>query len=152
MPKPSRSLSAEPQATRQTEREFQQLSHDSFPPLNIPLSDNRPYTQEHQMWQQRFRERTLYGIRLIGDQRCPDEWVAVAAIDLVCHSNWAEALHNQDALHGDMLLPVCTSTAVVKKLVEALYTGFVDLATDSEQVLVIADALQVRGCCLTAFL
>lgn len=41
-------------------------------------------------------------------------------------------------------MPVCTPPAVVKKLVEALYSGYIDLQQDVEQVLVLANCMQVK--------
>lgn len=44
----------------------------------------------------------------------------------------------------ETILPVCTPPAVVKKLVEALYSGYIDLQQDVEQVLVLANCMQVQ--------
>ena len=143
MSKRPRSQLDEPDGVQQTVRPLQQLSVDRFPLHEVPLSKRTPYPEELETWRQRFHDNCLYNIRLIGDKQYPDDWVSIAAKDLVCHSKWGEALHNQQALHGNLVLPVCTPPQIVRKVVEALYTGYIKLSTGVEQILVIADALQV---------
>ena len=98
----------------------------------------------------------MYAVRLIGDAQHPDDYVAVALPDLVAHSEWAAGrmrqagnMYNQGI---NAVLPMCTPATVVKKIVEAIYSGYLELQDDVEQLLVLANYLQVRmvACTLNA--
>ena len=44
-----------------------------------------------------------------------------------------------------MVLPVRTAPDIVKKLIQAIYTGKLDISTDIQHILTVADALLVRS-------
>lgn len=92
-------------------------------------------------------------MRLIGDLDHPDLHVGIGLADLLSHSLWAKISYD---LKDDMrtcdwtsgrpvhvAVPVCTSPDVVRKIVQALYSGKIHLGDDAEEVLILASAMQV---------
>lgn len=70
--------------------------------------------------------------------------------DLITHSPCAAAPIRQTGMQTsglNTILPVCTPPAVVRKLVEALYSGCIELQEDVEQILVLANCMQVTAVC-----
>ena len=135
---------ASPQASKQTVHNFQDVPHDVFTLRTIQLQDYRPCPEEVTLWRRSWANRDLYNVRLVGDAQDPDSWVPVAAKDLVCHSEWAASMLELDSLRGDMILPVRSTPDVVKKVIKAIYTGALEISSDVQQLLKLADALLVR--------
>lgn len=46
----------------------------------------------------------------------------------------------------EAIVPICTPVAAVKKFVTALYSGFITLQEDAEQILNLANCMQVVCC------
>ena len=114
------------------------------------LQGYMPYPQHYQTWQEQQHNLAVCGIRLIGDAQQPDENVGVAVHTLVAHSSWAAARLRQTDMQTsgpETILPVCTPPSVVRKLVEALHSGFLELQEDVEQILVLANCMQVTTAC-----
>lgn len=106
----------------------------------------QPYPQLLQTWQEHEQDPAVCGARLIGDAQKPDDYVGVVVHDLISSSAWAAArLRRSDMQNSGIgtIVPVCTSAAVVKRLVEALYSGHIELQEDVEQLLVLANCMQV---------
>lgn len=124
-----------------------ELDSNTAPAETVKLVAKRmPYLEVLHMWQEHQHNSAVCNARLIGDTQKPDEYVGIATSDLIAHSAWAAArLRQTDMLTGGMetVLPVRTSPAVVRKLVESLYTGTVKLQEDVEQILVLANCMQV---------
>lgn len=93
-------------------------------------------------------------MRLIGDASQPQEYVGVGVQEMVTHSPWAAACLRQTEMQTsglETIVPICTPPAVVKKMVEALYTDYIELQHDVEQMLVLANCFQVLLAVLAAF-
>lgn len=124
-----------------------ELDSNTAPAETVKLVAKRmPYLEVLHMWQEHQHNSAVCNARLIGDTQKPDEYVGIATSDLIAHSAWAAArLRQTDMLTSGMeaVLPVRTSPAVVRKLVESLYTGTVKLQEDVEQMLVLANCMQV---------
>ena len=106
----------------------------------------QPYPQLLQTWQEHEQNPAVCGTRLIGDTQQPDEYVGVVVHDLISHSAWAAARLRQSDMQSSgigTIVPVRTSAAVVRRLVEALYSGHIELQEDVEQLLVLANCMQV---------
>ena len=86
--------------------------------------------------------------------------MGIGLADLLSHSLWAKISydHKDDmqtcawtaaggAVH--VVVPVTTSPAGVRKVVQALYSGKIDLGDDAEEILLLASAMQViqHGVC-----
>ena len=98
-------------------------------------------------WQDNQHDDILYSVRLVGDSEQPGSWTAIALDYLTCHSEWA-AVRNATTLQTSgtiTVLPVYTAPEIVRKVIESLYSGFLELSCDVEQIPLMADCLQV-GC------
>ena len=106
----------------------------------------QPYPQLLQTWQEHEQNPAVCGARLIGDAQKPDEYVGVVVHDLISSSAWAAARLRQSDMQNSgigTVVPVCTPPAVVRQLVQALYSGHVELQEDVEPLLVLANCIQV---------
>ena len=106
----------------------------------------QPYPQLLQTWQEHEQNPAVCGARLIGDAQKPDEYVGVVVHDLISSSAWAAARLRQSDMQNSgigTVVPVCTPPAVVRQLVQALYSGHVELQEDLEPLLVLANCIQV---------
>ena len=103
--------------------------------------------QSLQTWQEHSNNPLIYGVRLIGDAQLPDQFTGISAHDLICHGQWgAEQLqkaHNSDS-GMQLILPVATKPAVVHKLVQALYSGYLELPNHVEELMILASSIQVQ--------
>lgn len=106
------------------------------------------------LWLQREQDTCLFSIRLIGDLDHPDQHLGIGLADLLSHSLWArisydlkDDMQTCDWASGgavNVVLPVCTSPAAVKKVVQSLYSGKIHLGDDAEEILLLASAMQVK--------
>lgn len=160
---PNAAQSASPQAQSQSESrhaeqsqqvQFQAVleleSHDAPVRRMQLLAGHRPFPQHHQTWLEQQHNPMVCSLRLIGDTSQPEDYVGVGMQELITHSPWAAARLRQCDMQTsgqETVVPICTPASVVKKLVEALYTGFIELQHDVEQMLVLANCLQVTGLC-----
>lgn len=121
-----------------------QLNVDTAPAKSVQLvKDRLPFQELLRTWESERDNLTICSIRLIGDSSQPGLYTGISAETLVAHSAWGAGrlryTHNSDGI-----VPVRTSASVVEKVVKALYSGSVDIGEDVEQILVLANALQVR--------
>lgn len=125
-----------------------QLDNHTAPPKRMQLLKGHiPYPQHHQTWLEEQHNPVVCGIRLIGDAQQPDEYVGVGVHEMVAHSPWAAARLHQTQMQPsglEAIVPLCSPLAAVKKLVEALYSGFITLQEDAEQILNLANCMQVH--------
>lgn len=106
-----------------------------------------PYPQALQTWQDQQNNPAVCGARLIGNVATPTDYVGIAVQDLIMHSSWAAARLRQTDMQNtgmDTIVPVQTPAPVVRRMVEALYSGFVELQEDTEQLLILANCMQVK--------
>lgn len=102
----------------------------------------QPYPQLLHTWQEHEQNSAVCGARLIGDAQKPDEYVGVVVHDLISSSAWAAARLRQSDMQNSgigTVVPVCTPPAVVRQLVQVLYSGHVELQEDVEPLLVLAN-------------
>ena len=107
-----------------------------------------PYPQALQIWQDQQDNPAVCGARLIGDAAIPTDYVGIALQDLIMHSTWAAARLRQTDMQNtgmDTIVPVQTPAPVVRRMVEALYSGFVELQEDTEQLLILANCMQASA-------
>ena len=112
------------------------------------LAGHLPYPQHYQTWLEEQHNPNVCGIRLIGDAQQPHEYVGVGVLEMVAHSPWAAARIHQTHMQTsglDTIVPICSPLAAVKKLVAALYTGFITLQDDVEEILNLANCMQVTS-------
>ena len=99
-----------------------------------------------QTWREHQCTPAMYGVRLVGDTRQPDAFVGMATQDLVSCSQWGAARFRQSGMQDcglHAVVPVRTSHAVVLKLVKGLYSGHIELTDDVEELLLLANSMQV---------
>ena len=148
-----------PQAQSQTEsKRISQPQQEQIQPVleldnqTLPrkrmrlLAGHLPYPQHHQTWQEQQHNPNVCSIRLIGDATQPHEYVGVSQEKLITHSAWAQGRLRQSNMQTsglETLVPTRTPPSVVRKLIEALYTGFIELEQDVEALLILANCLQV---------
>lgn len=131
-----------PTSSEQSQHELLlQLNVDTAPAKSVQLvKDRLPFQELVRTWENERDNLTICSIRLIGDSCQPGLYTAET---LVTHSAWGAGRlrykHNSDGI-----VPVRTSASVVDKVVKALYSGWVDIGEDVEEMLVLANALQVR--------
>ena len=121
------------------------LSSISIPPVTLQLQIN-PGRGSLQTWQDNQTNQMFYSARLISNAQHPESFVGIGVHDLVCHSHWAATKLQQPGTQPSSLhltLPVCTNQGTVYKLVQALYSGVLPLGDDTEQVLMLANSIQV---------
>lgn len=88
----------------------------------------------------------MCNIRLIGDASKPNEYMGISLQDLTAHSASAAARLRQSRMQNsgmNTVVPVCIPPSVVRKLVRSFYTGILEMQEDVEQMLVLANCLQV---------
>ncbi|DBA94984.1 TPA: hypothetical protein ACH3X1_002509 [Trebouxia sp. C0004] len=120
----------------------------------VYLAQHSPSNLLH-IWLQREQDTCLFSVRLIGDVADPDQHVGIGLADLLSHSLWAKISydHKDDMQTCDwtargavhVVVPVCTSPAAVRKVVQALYSGKIHLADDAEEILLLASAMQIEA-------
>ena len=123
------------------------LDCHTAPPKRLQLlAGHLPFPAHYQTWREQQHNPIVCSIRLIGDASQPNEYVGVGVQELITHSPWAAARLRQTEMQTsglETIVPICTPSAVVKKMVEALYSGYIELQHDVEQMLVLANCLQV---------
>ena len=122
-------------------------SHTAPPKRMQLLKGHIPYPQHHKIWLQEQHNPVVCGIRLVGDAQQPDEYVGVGVHEMIAHTPWAAARmhHTQMQPSGlEAIVPICSPVAAVRKLVEALYSGFIMLQEDAEQIQNLANCMQVH--------
>lgn len=124
-----------------------ELNSSTAPQQQAPLQHGHtPYPKVLTNWQQRQCGSQPYDVKLVAGATTPDKWASVSLDYLTCHSNWA-AVRRQTSLQTSgqtTVLPICVSHDVLYKTIESLHSGYLHLSHDVEQVLRIADCLQVR--------
>lgn len=131
-----------PTSSEQSQHELLlQLNVDTAPAKSVQLvKDRLPFQELVRTWENERDNLTICSIRLIGDSCQPGLYTAET---LVTHSAWGAGRlrykHNSDGI-----VPVRTSASVVDKVVKALYSGWVDIGEDVEEMLVLANALQIK--------
>lgn len=120
----------------------------------IHLAEHSPSNLLH-IWLQREQDTCLFSVRLVGDVDQPDQHVGIGLADLLSHSLWAKISydHKDDmqtcgwtargAVH--VVVPVTSSPAAVRKVVQALYSGKIHLGDDAEDILLLASAMQIEA-------
>ena len=106
-----------------------------------------PYPEVLNTWETKQDDSTIFGARLLGDTQQPDHYVPVAILDLVTHSAWGagRCTHTEMQRNGmNCILPVCTAPAIVRRVVQAIYSGSIELQADIEQMLVFANSIEVH--------
>ena len=120
----------------------------------INLTDHPTSNALLRTWLDREQDTCLFRIRLVGDLDHADQHVGIGLPDLLSHSLWAKISYD----HKDdmstcywtcdgpvhVALPVITSPAAVRKVVESLYSSKILLSDDTEDILALASAMQVR--------
>ena len=89
---------------------------------------------------------------MICNAQNPDLVVGIASQDLLVHSAWAARMFQETEYGSDMpatgtqtILPVQMPLVTVNNMVEALYSGSIELThAGVEQMLVLSHAMQVR--------
>ena len=109
------------------------------------LNGHLPFPRILARWQDNQRDEAMYYVRLVGDVEQPDKWTGIALHYLTCHSDWAAVRDSTNLQTSGSLtvLPICIAPEVVHKIIESLYSGFLDISCDVEQMLLMADCLQV---------
>ena len=149
---PSQALAHTPRLKqRQTEaaKVLNLLNTDEY---TIHLAKHLPSNLLH-IWLQREQDTCLFSVRLVGDVDHPDQHVGIGLADLLSASLWAKISydHKDDMQTCDwtargavhVVVPVSTSPAAVRKVVQALYSGKIHLGDDAEEILLLASAMQV---------
>lgn len=118
----------------------------------VCLADHHTSSLLH-IWHRREQDTRIFNIRLIGDLDQSDQHVGIGLADLLSHSLWAKISydHKDDMQTCDwasggpvhVVLPVCTSPAAVREVVQALFSGMIHLGDDAEEILLLASAMQV---------
>ena len=147
---PRKRARREPKATPTLKQEnwhpFLQLDSEILTPSNRQLVNGHlPYPDVLLTWETKQNDPVLFGAQLIGDARLK-HGIPVAVSDLVSHSEWAAARCKQNEVQRNGLqcvLPVCTSPDIVERFVRSIYSGFIELKDDVEQMLVLANSIQV---------
>ena len=123
-----------------------QLNSEILTPSNRQLVKGHvPYPEVLLTWETKQHDPVLFGAQLIGDAQL-EHGIPVAVSDLVSHSKWAAARCKQNEVQRNGLhcvLPVCTSPGTVERFVRSIYSGFIELKNDVEQMLVLANSIQV---------
>ena len=126
-----------------------QLDSQTAPPQRMQLMKGYlPYPQLLQTWQEQQSNPAVCGVRLIGNAERPDEYVGIAVQDLIAHSAWAATrLHQTDLQTSGLhtVLPICTPVSLVRRLVESLYSGFIELHLNSVTCLSVQRSRTVEG-------
>ena len=90
-----------------------------------------------------------FEVRLIGNAAEPSLFACIRETELQAYSLWGAA-HSRltEMQNGGVtaIVPVRTSQTVVHKLAEAFYSGFIELGDDVEELLVLANSMQVIFC------
>ena len=106
------------------------------------VKDRLPFQELLRTWENERDNLTICSVSLVGDSRQPLLYTGISAETLATHSAWgAGRLKYEHSSHG--IVPVRTTASVVEKVVRALYSGSVDVGEDVEEILVLANALQV---------
>lgn len=95
----------------------------------------------------------MYGVRLVGDTQQPEAYVGMATQDLVSCSQWGAARFRQSEMQDcglHAVVPVRTSHALLLKLVKGLYSGHIELTDDVEELLLLANSMQMFATPLAA--
>ena len=152
---PSRALACTPRHKQRQTEAVKVLNLFNTDEYTIHLSEHSPSNLLH-IWLQREQDTCLFSVRLVGNVDHPDQHVGIGLADLLSHSLWAKISydHKDDMQTCDwtargavhVVVPVTTSPAAVRKVVEALYSGSIDLGDDAEEILLLASAMQVVQC------
>ena len=155
---PSRALACTPRHKQRQTEAVKVLNLFNTDEYTIHLAEHSPSNLLH-IWLQREQDICLFSVRLVGDVDHPDQHVGIGLADLLSHSLWAKISydHKDDMQTCDwtargavhVVVPVTTSPAAIRKVVQALYSGKIDLGDDAEEILLLASAMQViqQGCC-----
>lgn len=79
----------------------------------------------------------------IADVAQPDKFVGISSETLATHSEWGASWLKYEQ-KSEAILPVKTSPHALKKMVKAWYSGYIDIGEDAEEMLVLANALQIK--------
>ena len=135
-------------------------SQDAFEPMLQLDSINAP-SQEWQLWPldpdsqlvknwtEHHNDLALCGIQLVADTRQPEACVGVDPDLFSKHSHWAEVrsrtqLHISEAF---VECPLRVAPGLLYKMIKSFYSGSLELSEDAEQMLRLANCLQVGSCC-----
>ena len=133
-----------PTSSEQSQHELLlQLNTDTALANSIRLVNDRlPFQELLRTWEHERDNLTICSVRLVGDSRQPLLYTGISAETLATHSAWgAGRLKYEHSSHA--IVPVRTPASVVEKVVRALYSGSVEVGQDVEDILVLANALQV---------
>ena len=138
------------QLTQEQPQLVLQLNSTTAPSRRVQLvKGHLPLPNLLATWKEQHHDCHLYEARLVGDAQHPNNYIAIAVPDLIALSGWAASRYRQTGMQTpgtNIVLPVCTHATIVKKLVEPIYSGYVDLGDDVEQLLLLANCMQVSAC------
>ena len=127
------------------------------PRCKLQLQGHSPSESLYKTWQQYEKNTTLFPVILIGNALWPNDTVSIGLADLLSHSRWAQKSYsNQDSLDTTqwteqppvkVVLPIRTASKVVRKVVAALYSGHLHIGDEAEEMLMLANHLQVSSPC-----
>ena len=145
-PQPQAALCSEVQEVQVQHEALLQLSGVQLPVQHRRLVGLQPAPQLSSAWM--LPDPELVMVNLIGDAAQPETVNRIEQGRLIAHSQWGAARsRHSEMLNGGVnaVVPVRTSHAVVHKLAKALHSGFVQLGDDIEELLVLANSMQVTS-------
>ncbi|DBA85351.1 TPA: hypothetical protein ACH3X2_006032 [Trebouxia sp. C0005] len=151
---PSQAVARPPRHKQRQTEAVKVLNLFNTDEYTIHLAEHSPSNLLH-IWLQREQDTCLFSVRLVGDVDHPHQHVGIGLADLLSHSLWAKISydHKDDMQTCDwtaggavhVVVPVTTSPAAVRKVVQALYSGKIHLGDDAEEILLLASAMQVEA-------